>query len=382
MITNLKTVTVDLKAIDHNIKQLKKLLAPGTKFMAVVKSNAYGHGLFEVAKQAVKSGADYLGVITAQEAILLRKRGILQPIVVLGAVDNEEAKQLIRNKVAISVFDEESYRRVMKMSAVVNQKAIVHVKVDTGLNRLGFTNGDAFKFIERMVSKPRVFNVEGLYSHFASTEEMHQTYTKSQILIFERLLKKLEQNKIKIPIISLSSSAGAIMYPGTHYTCVRVGIAMYGIWPSRNIEAWARRTLRSRMPKLRPALSYKAKLVHVRTIPAGQFVGHGNSFQAPKSMTIGVIPVGYYEGLPRALSNMGFGLLKGGVLPIIGRICMNMTILDLSKRPRAKVGDEVVLIGKSQHKEITANDVSDWAGTIGYEIVSLIPEHLERTYRN
>lgn len=381
MITNLKTVTVDLKAIDHNIKQLKKLLSPETKFMAVVKSNAYGHGLHEVAKQAVKSGANYLGVITASEAIKLRKWGILQPIVVLGVADKEEVKDLIKHKVAITVFNDESYRRVLKIATILNQKAIVHVKVDTGLNRLGFHNGDALKVIERMVSKPRVFNIEGLYTHFASTEELHQSYTKSQILAFERLLKKLSQQKIEIPIISMASSAATIMHPETHFTCVRVGIAMYGCWPSRHLEAWARRTLRSRIPRLKPALTYKAKLIHIHSIPAGQFVGYGNAFQAPKPMTIGVIPVGYYEGLPRSLSNMGFGLLKGGVLPVIGRVCMNMTILDLSKRPRAKVGDEVVLIGKNQHKEITATDVGDWAGTINYEILARLPEHLDRHFK-
>jgi alanine racemase len=382
MTNSLLTVTVDLKAIDSNIKAIRRLLSPDTKFMAVVKSNAYGHGLFEVSKQAVASGADYLGVVTAEEAIALRKWGIIKPIVVLGGTDKEDVKQLIKQKVGISVFSEESYRMVLRMATLTNQKAIVHVKIDTGLNRLGLTNGDALKVIQKIASKPRLFNLEGLYSHFASVEELNQSYTKDQIRNFEKLLKKLSDLKINIPLISMAGSAAAILHPESHFNCVRIGIAMYGLWPSRTVEVSARRNKKTRVLKLKPALSYKTRLVHVRRIPAGSFVGYGSSFQARSAMTIGVIPVGYYEGLPRSLSNMGFALLKGGILPIIGRVCMNMTILDLSKRPRAKVGDEVVLIGTSKNKEILATDVADWAGAINYQIVSTIPEHIDRVYKS
>jgi len=381
MSDSLNTITVDLRAIDHNIKAIKRLLAPTTTFMAVVKSNAYGHGLFEVSKQAIKSGADYLGVISAEEAISLRKWGFIKPIVVLGAVEKEDIKALIKHKVGITIFNEETYRTVLRMATLTNHKAIVHIKIDTGLNRLGLTNGDALKVIQKIHSKPRIFNLEGIYSHFASIEEMHQSYTKDQIRNFERLLKKISDLKITIPLISMCGTAAAIMHPEAHFNCVRIGIGIYGLWPSRGVEVWAKRNKKTRTLKLKPALSYKTKLIHVHRVPAGSYIGYGSTFQARSAMTIGVIPVGYAEGLSRSLSNMGFALLKGGVLPIIGRVAMNMTILDLSKRPRAKVGDDVILIGTSQTKHISATDIGDWGGTISYEVVTRIPEHIERLYK-
>lgn len=380
MTSSLTSITVDLRAIDHNIRQLKKLLPQGTHFMAVVKSNGYGHGLFDVAKQAISSGADSLAVVSAPEAIQLRRMGIIKPILVLGGVDREEVKQLIRNKVAINVFNEETYRMVYRMATITNQKAIVHIKVDTGLNRIGFSNGDVVKNIQRMVAKPRLFTVEGIHSHLAN-KELNLSYTKDQIRSFEKILKKLSDLKINIPLIAMASSAGTIMYPETHFNCVRAGMAIYGIWPSRGVEAWAKRNKKTKHLSLKPALSFKTKLIHVHRIPAGALVGYGSTFQARQNMTIGVIPVGYYEGIDRSLSNMGFCLIKGSVAPIIGIVSMNMTILDLSKRPRAKVGDEVVIIGSSQNKRITATDIGDWAGTTGYEIITRLPDHIDRYYR-
>ncbi len=375
-------ITVDLKAIDFNIKQFRRLLKPETKIMAVVKANAYGHGLFEVAKQSIRSGADYLGVITADEALELRKKGIIQPIVVLGAVPKDSIGSLIRNKIGLSVYNEESYRTIARIADITNRKAIVHVKLDSGINRLGFNNIDEIiRIIKLISSKTRQFELEGLYSHLASVEELNQSYTNDQVLAFERLLAKLEKLDIKIPIISIASSAAAIMVPNSRFNCVRIGISLYGIWPSRSVELWCKRSKKTRNFRLKPALTYKTKLVQVKRIRAGSYVGYGCNYQAKSAMTIGVIPVGYFEGIPRHLSNMGFALLKGAVVPFVGRVCMNMIILDISKRPRAKVGDEVVIIGRSQNKEITATDIADWAGTINYEILSRIPAHLTRIYK-
>lgn len=382
MSNTLAWVTVDLKAIDFNIKQFRRLLKPETKIMAVIKANAYGHGLFEVAKQAIKSGVNYLAVISADEALELRKKGILQPIVLLGAVAKDNISSLIRNKIGLSVYNEESYRAIARIADIINRKAIVYVKIDSGINRLGFSSlDDALRIIKLITSKTRQFELEGLYSHLASVEELNQSYTNDQILVFERLLAKLEKLDIKIPIISIASSAATIMVPESRFNCVRIGISLYGIWPSRGVELWCKRSKKTRNFKLKPAFSYKTKLVQVKRIRAGSYVGYGCNYQAKLAMTIGVIPVGYFEGIPRHLSNMGFALLKGAVVPFIGRVCMNMTILDLSRRPRAKVGDEVVIIGRSQNKKITATDIADWASTINYEILSRIPAHIPRIYK-
>lgn len=386
MSSSLAWVTVDLKAIDYNIKQVRRLLKPKTHIMAVVKANAYGHGMFEVARQAIKSGAAYLGVVSAGEALKLRKGGILQPIVVLGAVTKEDIKVLIREKVALAVYNEESYRAISRTAYILNRKAIIWVKVETGISRLGFSTngsngGEAVKVIKRIADRSRYLRLEGLYSHLASVEELNRSFTNDQILAFERIIKRVEDLEIKIPIYSIAASAAAMMMPESRFNCVRIGIEMYGLWPSRGVELWCKRSKKTRRFKLKPALTFKTRLVQVKRVRAGSYVGYGCSFQAPQAMTIGVIPVGYYEGLPRHLSNMGFALLKGAVVPIVGRVCMNMTILDISKRPRAKVNDEVALIGKSKNKEITATDVADWAGTINYEITTRIPEHIERIYK-
>jgi alanine racemase len=264
----------------------------------------------------------------------------------------------------------------------MNRKATLHIKVDTGLNRLGFQNPEeVLSVIKKIISHRRHLTLEGIYSHLASVEDQDRSYTSDQVLAFEKILKKINAQGIEIPIISLAASAAAIMLPDTRFNCVRIGIAIYGIWPSRGVELWSKRSKRTRSFKLRPALSYRSRLISVKRVKAGSQIGYGCNFTAPNAMTIGVIAAGYYEGVDRSLSNIGFALLKGAVVPMVGRICMNMTILDISKRPRAKIGDEVVLIGKSLNKEITAWDVADWSGTISYETLARIPEHIPRIYK-
>lgn len=378
----LSSITVDLKAIEANLKQIKKLLKPGVQVMAVVKSHAYGHGLLEVAKAALHAGASHLGVVTAEEAMYLRRKGIIHPIVVLGAVSRDDIKELIRNKVTLVIYSEETYRLIFKMATMMNRKALIWVKMDTGINRLGLVNGDTLTLIKRIAERSRYLQLDGLYSHLASVEDMNQSYTNDQILQFERLVRKVEALNIKIPHISLAASAAAIMLPNSRFNMVRIGIAMYGLWPSRGIELWCKRSKKTRGFKLKPALSYKTHLIQIKRIKAGSSVGYGSTFKAPQNMTIGIIPVGYFDGLPRSLSNMGFVLVKGAVVPIIGRISMNMTILDLSKRPRSKVGDEVVLLGDSMGRSITATEVADWADTMNYEIVSRLPMHIPRIYKD
>ena len=382
MVTPQNWLTIDLKAIDFNLKQIRRLLKPQTKIMAIIKSNAYGHGLFEVARQAVKSGAEYLGVATLEEAVSLRKQGIIHPIVMLAAPGREEIHDLIKNKIGICVPSEQIYRAVLRVANIMNRRALIHLKIDTGLNRLGFNKiPDIIALVSRIKAQRRILELVGIYSHLAAVEEMNQSYTSDQILFFEKVLKKIEALGIKIPVVSLAASSAAIMQPVSHFNCVRIGIAMYGLWPSRGVELWSKKSKRTRNFKLRPALSFKSRLVSVKKVKAGQYIGYGCKFQAPSNMTVGVIPAGYFEGIDRSLSNLGFALIKGAVAPMIGRVCMNMTILDISKRPRAKIGDEVIIIGKSQVKNITATDMADWAGTINYEIVTRIPEHITRIYK-
>lgn len=376
-------VTVDLRAIDHNIKEIKKLLnRSDTKIMAVVKSNAYGHGLFDVAVQALKSGADYLGVANSDEAMELRRKGIFRPVLVLGAVAKDDIAALIRNHVSLIVYNQESLKAVAKFAEALREKATIHLKIETGVNRLGFRRAKkelaaALRFIKK---NERHLFLEGLYTHLASVEELNKSYTNEQLLEFEKALLELQRCDLQVPLISAAGSAAATLIPESRYNMIRLGIELYGLWPSRGIEVWAKKTAKTRKLHLKPALSFKTRLIHKARISAGSYIGYGCSFQARKAMTIGVIPVGYFDGYPRVLSNMGFALMNGTVAPIVGRVCMNMTILDISKRPKAKVGDEVVLIGQSKNRKITAQDIADWAQTINYEIITRIPDHIPRVY--
>lgn len=377
-------LNVDLRAIDHNIRQIRQLLRPGTKIIAVVKANAYGHGMFDVGLQAFRSGADMLGVVNATEALILRKKGMIKPVLVLGPTAKEEMAELIRQKVSFTVFNEKSFMGASRVATVLRKRASVHVKVETGINRLGFTTDEALVVIKK-IKQHRWLELEGIFTHLASVEELNTSYTKSQLFQFDKVLTRIGKSDIgvdwmKIPYVSAAASAAAMLVPESRYNTIRLGIAMYGLWPSRGVEAWARRSLKTKKVKLKPALKYKTRLVATRRISAGDFVGYGCSFQAPKPMVLGVVPVGYAEGIDRSLSNMGFMLFNGAVVPIVGRVCMNMTILDITKRPKAKEGDEVVIIGASKNKKITTTDIADWAGTINYEITTRIPEHIPRLF--
>lgn len=375
-------INVDLRAINHNIKQIKRVLKPNTKIIAVVKSNAYGHGIFEVALQAYKSGADMLGVVNAQEALTLRKKGIIKPIIVLGAVAKEDMLSLVKQKVSFVVYNRRSLLDAGRVSLIARKRALVHLKLETGINRLGFPLEEAISSIKK-IAKHRHLYLEGVCTHLASVEELNKSYTKMQLFQFDKLINRLNKNGInldKVPYISVAASAAAMLMPNAHYNAVRLGIAMYGIWPSRGVAAWAKKSTKTKKIKLKPVMKYRTRLISVKKVPAGSYVGYGCSFQAPKSMIVGVVPVGYAEGINRSLSNMGFMLLKGSVVPIVGRVCMNMTLIDISKRPKSKPGDEVVIIGKSKSKQITPTDIADWANTINYEITTCIPESIPRIY--
>ena len=377
-------INIDLRAIDHNIKQVKRLQKPDTKIIAIVKSNAYGHGVFEVALQAYKSGANMLGVVTAAEAFKLRAKGIIKPIVVLGALAKEDMVKLIKQNVSFIIYNRTSFLDASRASLIARKKANIHLKLETGLNRLGFNLDETLNVVKNIM-KRRNLCIEGIYTHLASVEELNKSYTKSQLFQFEKLLVRLNKNGIKlnlnkIPYISTAASAASMLIPESRYNSIRLGISMYGMWPSRGVKAWAEKQLKSKRISLKPVIKYRTRLISIKKVPAGSYVGYGCGFQAPKSMVLGVVPVGYAEGIDRNLSNMGFMLLKGIVVPIVGRVCMNMTIIDISKKPKSKPGDEVIIIGKSKGKQITPTDIADWAETINYEVTTCIPEYIPRFY--
>jgi len=394
MTNDLAHVEISKENIAYNFTNIKSLLRKKVRLMAVVKSNAYGHGLVEFAQEAVKNGADYLGVVNIDEAIALREARIIKPILVLGYVPIERVVEAAKNYIDIAVVDQEYAVNLIKLK--FSTKLRVHLKVETGINRLGIKRANILS-VYKELSKSKKIDIIGLYSHLASVEENNLDYTANQFQEFGEIIKLLKINNIEIPLKHIAASGAALLFPESHFDMVRMGIICYGLWPSGENKASFLENADVDLPKpfIKPVLSYKTKIAQIKEVSSG-FIGYGCTYRITKEMRLAIIPIGYYEGLDRGLScsttskkvtktertGCGNVIISGAICPIVGRICMNMTIIDISKlNPRTvHVGDEVVIIGKQGNKEISAEEMAQKIDTINYEVVARIPEHIPRIY--
>lgn len=370
-------LTISTEALRHNARLLRDLVAP-RRSAFVVKANAYGHGLIPVAR-LVEPFAARLCVYTIEEGIALRTAGITVPVLVLGPIAPEALDDAMAANVELVLWSAgEFVRRVCAAARKRGRTARVHVKVNTDLNRLGFEPHELLDALEDLLRLPEL-ELTGIFSHLASAEELDSPYTMHQLGQFERALtqaKPLLDRRGVAPIAHIAASAAAMLWPKTRLDMVRFGIALYGLMPSRQtLEAMGAAT-----PALRPALSYRSQLVVTRTIGTGASVGYGGSFHAPRDMRIGVVPAGYADGVPRALSNRGAFVVDGALCPIVGRVAMNMTEIDLTSAPLASIGSTVTLIGNDAGASVSADDWATWADTINYEIVARLPAELPRNY--
>ena len=370
-------VRVSLEALQRNAQALRDLIAPA-KTAFVVKSNAYGHGLAAVAR-AIEPLAHRICVYDIQEALALRDAGITRRIFVMGPVESAHLDEALARNVEIALWDTGSYLRTAAVTARQrNSRFPVHVKVDTGVARLGLEPHNAPDAIEDYVRIPEI-EVAGIFSHLAAAEELDSPFTAKQIERFEQVLHATEQSferKGMRPIRHVAASAAAMLWPQTRFDMARIGIALYGLWPSSQTRV----AMNGAKFELRPALSLTSVLAAVRQVEAGTPIGYGCSYHAPKTMRIGIVPLGYADGIPRLLSNRGVFLAAGERCHIVGRVCMNMTMIDLSGAPQATAGDTVTLIGEDGNAPTTADDWADWAETINYEIVTRLPAHVPRSY--
>ena len=366
------TIKVSTGALRRNAKMLRDLVAPAQAAF-VVKANAYGHGLIATAR-AVEEFADALAVFEIEEALELRAAGVHAPVVVLGPVPVEHLDDAASQSVQITLWDAGAYLDTVANAARRRGATMrVHVKVDTGVKRLGLEPGLAPKAIERIARTPGV-EIAGIFSHLASAEELDSAFTMTQVETLASVAEAVRYSNGARPLRHIAASAAAMLWPQTRLELVRFGIALYGLWPSKQTHAAMPEDVR-----LEPALSFESRVVAVRKIEAGTAVGYGGPFRAPRPMRIGVVPLGYADGVPRALSNRGAFLVAGKRCPIVGRVCMNMTMIDLGTTA-ARPGDRVVLIGSSGDAAVTADDWADWADTINYEIVARLPARLPREY--
>ncbi|MGB6518103.1 MAG: alanine racemase [Candidatus Cybelea sp.] len=370
-------LTISLRALRHNAALLRDLVGP-RRTAFVVKGNAYGHGLVPTAR-AVERYAARLCVYTIEEALGLRTGGITAPILVMGPVPPDAIDDALAADIECALWSTREFARRICAAARKRQRtATIHVKVNTDLNRLGFEPHELVDAVEDIIRLPEIA-IAGIFSHLASAEELDSPYTMRQLDAFERALvraKPLLDRQSLRPVRHIAASAAAMMWSQTRLDMARFGIALYGLWPSHQ----TREAMRATPLDLRPALRYHSQIVVTRTIAAGASVGYGGSFHAPRDMRVGVVPAGYADGVPRALSNRGAFAVDGAICPIVGRVAMNMTEIDLSAAPNAGAGSTVTLIGADGNATIAAEDWATWSETINYEIVARLPSELPRLY--
>ncbi len=371
-------VEISKKAFKQNLEQFKNVLS-GTKIMLVVKSNAYGHGMLPMAKLAEKFGINWLGVVNLEEARKLREGGIKTPILVLSyyQLNKEEINFAIKNDIRLVVYSEEQLKILDNLSKREKQKLKVHLKIDTGLSRLGVLVDKADSFILKSVKKYKNLIFEGIFSHFAASEE-NLMFSQFQLDRFNELIKRLERKNVSFPLKHFACSAASLVLPTSRFNLVRLGIAAYGLWPSSKTK----RIVLSKYPNftLHPILSMYTKIVQLKGIPANSFVGYGCTYKTRKPTIIAVLPVGYWEGYDRGFSRKGKVIIKDKFCPVLGRVCMNMIIVDVSKVKNLKIGDRAIIIGKSESKKISVDDLAKMIGTINYEIVTRINPLIPRFY--
>ena len=365
---------IDLAAVAHNMRELRKAAEPQARIMAVVKANAYGHGAVPVSRTVLTNGADYLGVAILDEARELREAGIEAPILILGFNPIEQADEAIKLNLAQTVYTVEGAEAISQAAQKIGKKAMIHIKIDTGMGRLGFsTADDPTQEIIKIASLPGI-EVEGLFTHFAAADSTDKKYTYEQYEKFLELDSHLKKVGLHVPLKHAANSAAVIDLPDLHMEMVRPGVSIYGLYPSGEV-------LKSRVD-LQPALSLKARVAYVKRVQPNTGISYGRTYVTNREITVATVPVGYADGYTRLLSNKASVIIHGQRVPVIGRICMDQFMIDVDSVPGVKIGDEVILIGRQGNQEITADELANIIGTINYEIVCMISERVPRIYVN
>jgi alanine racemase len=365
---------VDLDAIRTNVARLGALAAPA-RYAAVVKANAYGHGLVPVAR-ALAGLASAFCVYRAAEAVDLRDAGISEPILVLGPLDGAEVEAAHAARAAIALWSAGGFRSdLRRLASATGRPVAVHAKIDTGVTRLGIDAASAPAALAAMLDDSALA-FEGVFTHLAAAEELESAFTLAQLERFSAALAPVAPAlAARGAVRHAAASAAAMLFPKLRLDMIRAGIATYGVWPSGETRHAAAHAL-----ELEPALAWTTDLVVVRDVEAGRSVGYGCTFSTARASRIGVLPIGYAEGLPRALSSAGFALVRGRRVPFVGRVCMNMSFVDVTDVPDVRTGDRVTLIGTDGAERIDANELAEAAGTIGYELLARLPAEVPRRY--
>lgn len=366
---------IDLDAVVENIQNIKHWIQPGTKIMCVIKTDGYGHGAYPIAKLLEQEEAVFgYAVATAEEAFCLREQGIKKPLLILGYTFPDDYEELIRQDIRPTVFTAEMLEDLSNAARRVHKTCNIHIKVDTGMSRIGiFPDQTGLDFVRRAMSTLNL-HVEGIFTHFAKADEADKTSAYQQLHKFQAFLHMIESAGLQIPIRHCANSAAIIEMPEAQMDMVRAGIILYGLWPSEEVS--------KHKLVLKPVLSLKSKIIYVKTLPKGQEISYGGTYITQKETRIATISVGYGDGYPRSLSNTGYVLVHGQKAPIVGRICMDQFMVDVTEiNEKITVGDIVTLIGQDGDETITMEELGTLASRFNYELACDLSKRIPRVMK-
>lgn len=369
--SNLSTwAEIDLAALIHNFKEIKKRVGSKVGVMAIVKAQGYGHGIVQVSKALEKEGVNYFGVTSPFEAFFLRREGIKSPILILGPTILDQAKEIIEKDITQTICTKEMAFVLQGECKKLKKRFKVHIEVDTGMGRTGVPYRRALKLIKEVVQIPEL-DVEGIFTHFSTADEEDKSFTEEQVKRFKGVLEKLREEKIDISLKHTANSAGILNFPESYFNMVRPGLVLYGIYPSEYV---------SRSLDLHPVMNLKSKVIYLKRVKKGSTISYGKTYVTNKDTTIAILPIGYEDGYNRLLSNKGEVIIRGKRVRIAGRVCMDQTIIDVGEVPDVKVGDEVVLIGRQKKEKVSVEEIAKKVDTVPHEVVCRIAERVPRIY--
>jgi alanine racemase len=363
---------IDHESLRWNFRQIRSLLGSQVKILSMVKANGYGHGASAVARTLAAEGSDAFGVAIFEEAIELRRHGITAPILVLTGVYLDQLELFFEHDLMPVVHDADALRRLDAAVAQRGRSLDVHLKIDTGMGRIGFPAAECDSWLPQ-IKKLKALKVEGVFSHFSHAESVKGQYTRRQLEIFHDLVKRLAAVGIAPPLIHLANSAATITLPEAYFNMVRPGLMLYGVYPSPEMATRI---------SLKPVLSWKTRILQLKKVPSHTSISYGQTFITERDSLIATLPIGYADGYPRLLSNRGQGLVGGKRAPVAGRVCMDLTMLDVTDIAKIHQGDEVVLLGTQENETISADEMAAWANTISYEILTSIGARIPRIHYN
>lgn len=364
---------IDLDAILHNMEQMHRLIDPHTQMIAVIKTDGYGHGAIPIAREF--ESVDYVygyAVATEEEALALRADDIKKPILILGYTFPEQYEALLRAEISPAIFTLESAKLLSETAVQLNVTAHIHIKLDTGMGRVGFLVSEESADVIAQISKLPHMMIEGMFTHFAKADEKDKSSANKQLAEYHHMVDMLRSRGVEIPLKHCSNSAGILDLPQANLDLVRAGITLYGLHPSDEVHL-------ERM-EMQPVLSLKSRVVHVKRLPAGYGISYGATYVTPSERVIATIPVGYGDGYARSLSNCGDVLIRGKRAPICGRVCMDQFMVDVTDIPDVCVGDTVTLIGRDGEEQITLEELGEKSGRFNYEFACDLGKRIPRVF--